>query len=460
MPIWNRDWYRDWLFKGKHPPTCTCVNCTNKRLSKSDTKHSVSRKDITPIKIPKPVPVEPARTVPVAEKDAPKKTGNNISNWVLSLLLIFALSVMGLGITLFIGNSIPFWICLGFSTIYSVEKWFIYVTRKHKGIGKLYRLFLNLSILSLFGLIIWSGIRLFSQQFVQSSLAGSLVFLGEFVFFIWMWRVVSKNSWRWPSMKLTIFSLLAVSIIFAFAGVQPMSSYKDGVITKWDAYWAEQEIRDEERLAQAKIDEQKRIKEQKKISEETAAIPTPLPKPILPKTVEIIPTVPTKTLSIEEVEKEAFSLINQEREKAGLMPTLWDDNLYSLSKAHTEEMANKGELFHTPMGASYAENAWGASWGGISKKDLASRMVNSWMSSPLHRAWILHIPLRTSVVSIVDDNRGQYASWTFRFVGDGGPPLIQKAYDMWMSETGGGIPWLTWLYDIKGYPSNTSWLIP
>lgn len=259
-------------------------------------------------------------------------------------------------------------------------------------------------------------------------------------------------------MKLTIFSLLAVTVVFAFAGVQPMSSYKDNVITKWDTYRAEQKVRTEERLAQAKIEEQKRIEEQKKISEETAATPTPLPKPILTKPLEIIPTVPTKTLSIEEVEKEAFNLINQEREKAGLMPTVWDDNLYSLSKAHTEEMANKGELFHTPMGASYAENAWGASWGGIRRQDLANKMVSGWMSSPLHRAWILHIPLKTSVVSIVDDNRGQYASWTFRIVGDGGPPLMQKAYNMWMSETGGRIPWLTWLYDMKGYPDNTEFL--
>jgi len=136
MPIWNRNWYRDWFFKGKHPPTCTCVNCTNKRLEKSQTNHSVSRKDVTPIKIP-PGPVEPAKPVPVVEKDAPHKSGKRISNWVLSLLLIFTLSIVGLGITFFIGNSIPFWILLGFSLIYSVEKWFAYITRKHKGIGKL-----------------------------------------------------------------------------------------------------------------------------------------------------------------------------------------------------------------------------------------------------------------------------------------------------------------------------------
>jgi len=159
------------------------------------------------------------------------------------------------------------------------------------------------------------------------------------------------------------------------------------------------------------------------------------------------------------LEKEPFRLVNAERENAGVPPTEWDDELYKLSKAHTEEMADRGELFHTPMGASYGENAWGAPWGGISRQNLAQTIVDSWMSSPLHRAWILHAPLKTSVVSIVDDNRGQYASWTF-WTGEAGtgPPLVKKAYDMWISETGGNIPWLDWLYNIKGYPDNTDWL--
>ena len=161
-----------------------------------------------------------------------------------------------------------------------------------------------------------------------------------------------------------------------------------------------------------------------------------------------------------ELEKETFRLVNAERENAGVLPTKWDDDLYRLSKAHTEEMADRGELFHTPMGASYGENAWGASWGGISRQNLARTIVDSWMSSPLHRAWLLYAPLKTSVVSIVDDNRGQYASWTF-WTGEAGtgPPLVKKAYDIWISETGGNIPWLDWLYNIKGYPDNTDWLL-
>ncbi len=141
-----------------------------------------------------------------------------------ALLFIFFLSVFGIGISIFIGSFIPFWILFGFSFIYSIEKWFHYFTRKYTGLGRLYRLLLNLSILSLLGLLVWTGIKLFSQQLVQSSLVGSLIFLAEFCFFIWIWRVVSKNRRRWPSMKLTIFSLIFLFLVLAFAGVSPFSA--------------------------------------------------------------------------------------------------------------------------------------------------------------------------------------------------------------------------------------------
>jgi len=150
-----------------------------------------------------------------------------IPKWLIALTLIVSLVVVGLVISIIVGSTIPFWLLLGFSSVFAVEKWYYYPTRKHKVIGSFYRLLLNLSILSLLGLIIWSGIKLFSQQFVRNPLLGSLIFVAEFTFFVWMWRVVDKNSWRWPSMKLTVFSLVCLFLVFSFAGVQPMASYKD-----------------------------------------------------------------------------------------------------------------------------------------------------------------------------------------------------------------------------------------
>jgi hypothetical protein len=168
-----------------------------------------------------------------ANRERDKKTyGHGIQRWLLALLLVFALCVIGLGVSIFVGSFIPLWLMFGFSLIYSIEKWLYYFTRRHKGLGKLYRLLLNLSILALLGLLVWSGIKLFSYQLVRNSLVSSLIFLAEFIFFIWVWRIVAKNSWRWPSMKLTIFSLVVLLLVLTFAGVQPMSGYKDNMLSK------------------------------------------------------------------------------------------------------------------------------------------------------------------------------------------------------------------------------------
>jgi len=158
----------------------------------------------------------------------------NISNnkkWLFSLLLIFALLLVGWGISVLVNSFIPLWLSLGFSVIYSIEKWLSYYTRKYKIVGKIYRAILNLSIISLFGLLIWSGFSLFTQQFMQNPLMGSIVFLAELVIFIWLWRVVAKNSWRQPSMKLTVVSLICLFVIFAFAGVQPFSETKAQMVS-------------------------------------------------------------------------------------------------------------------------------------------------------------------------------------------------------------------------------------
>jgi len=67
-----------------------------------------------------------------AVKNKRTKTRNyRIQNWLLALVFIFALSISGLGIGVFIGSYIPFWILFGFSIVYSVERWFSYEEKKH-----------------------------------------------------------------------------------------------------------------------------------------------------------------------------------------------------------------------------------------------------------------------------------------------------------------------------------------
>jgi uncharacterized protein YkwD len=270
--------------------------------------------------------------------------------------------------------------------------------------------------------------------------------------------------------KTTLF-LILIAIIVTFTGCQPLTSYKDKA-TDYIDNLLESTNKDtiittnttasttpETSTTPTKKSTYKDKLNLSNISEQELRDNPELQKTIEAKKAEEAKRIVYEDNELERIEKQTFDLINQERIKAGLEPTIWDNKLYNLSKAHTQDMANQGQLFHSPMNGLIGEDAWGVSWGGISRQDLAGEIVNSWMSSPLHSAWILHIPLKTSVVSIVDDNRGQYASWTFWTAEAGeGPPLIQRAYNLWQSETGGNIPWLTWLYDVKGYPDNQDFL--
>ena len=143
MPIWDRDWYRNWFFKGKHAPSCTCVDCVNKRLGKKKSQKNIPKESI-PAKSERVMPLQPEQSTPVKRKTVSNKKDKRNITPVLPFLLIFALSIIGLSIRMLCGSIIPFWLLLGFSVFYSIERWLIYYTRKYRNIGKLYRLLLNL----------------------------------------------------------------------------------------------------------------------------------------------------------------------------------------------------------------------------------------------------------------------------------------------------------------------------
>jgi curved DNA-binding protein CbpA len=166
----------------------------------------------------------------------PQKRSHRVPK-IVGVSLAFILAIVILIVVIGPFSFIPVWLLLGVYVIYSIEKWLTYYTRKYKIVGGIYRLILNLSVLSLLGLIISSAVLLFTQKFMPSPLIGSVVFLAELAAFIWLCRVVSKNSWRQPSMKLTVFSLICLFFILSFAGVQPLSDYKDSLFNSISTYF-------------------------------------------------------------------------------------------------------------------------------------------------------------------------------------------------------------------------------
>lgn len=131
---------------------------------------------------------------------------------------------------------------------------------------------------------------------------------------------------------------------------------------------------------------------------------------------------------IEMVEQEVLTLVNSERALRKIAPLAWDDELHKIAREHAEEMARRGELFHSSIDQPYAENCWGGSsyWG-------ASSIVNSWMESDKHRTWLLCPNLKHIGVGIADSDNGMYASWTF-----------------WRSET----TYSDWWYQYGSSPPN------
>ena len=102
------------------------------------------------------------------------------------------------------------------------------------------RLCLNLTILAGFGILVWHGYRLFTHA-VSDVLAGSIFLIVGIVIWILLIRLVCSRRYRWvkPSFKLTTFSVIAILLILTFAGVKPMSAYKDGLVEKWRVVQAE-----------------------------------------------------------------------------------------------------------------------------------------------------------------------------------------------------------------------------
>jgi len=254
-----------------------------------------------------------------------------------------------------------------------------------------YKLFLNLIVLAFLGFIVWSAIKLFSGSFLQSPLIGSLVFFGEIIAFIFLCRQVRANRWRPPSIVITTLVLAAMAIVMAFAGVQPLSNYKDQVIGKVSNFISTQKAEAARQSAEAKATEVDRLN--------NLGVNDPS------SVVEEISKNRGLEIGLEVLEK-----VNDIRKERSSSELQWDDKLYEYSVTHAQKMAAQKRLFHTSMYESYAENAWG---GEGSKNWGAQDIVNSWMGSKMHRTWLLCPHLEHVAVGVAYSTNGMYAAWTF-----------------------------------------------
>ena len=89
------------------------------------------------------------------------------------------------------------------------------------------KLFINLLVITGLGLAAWNGYLLFTHQIAP--VRGTIIFLVAVGFSIWIISILRSRRYRYtkPSFKLIFSSLLGITLVCAFAGIEPLATYKD-----------------------------------------------------------------------------------------------------------------------------------------------------------------------------------------------------------------------------------------
>lgn len=125
-----------------------------------------------------------------------------------------------------------------------------------------------------------------------------------------------------------------------------------------------------------------------------------------------------------DFEKQVLSLVNQERQNAGLEPLAWNDNLAGVARAHSKDMGVRNFMSHTnPDGLSPFDRLKNA---GISYSRAAENIaagqttpesvMQGWMNSEGHRNNILNPNLKEIGVGYYKTDSGYQHYWTQVFI--------------------------------------------
>jgi uncharacterized protein YkwD len=119
-------------------------------------------------------------------------------------------------------------------------------------------------------------------------------------------------------------------------------------------------------------------------------------------------------LKLSPSEKELLELTNQARKKADLPPLKPDPVLFAVARAHSANMAKKGQMKHVLDGkdvdnrlddAGYDFASAGENIGTARKAPLAA-VMKGWMESKGHRENILKPKFEEIGIGIVEDGKG------------------------------------------------------
>jgi uncharacterized protein YkwD len=198
---------------------------------------------------------------------------------------------------------------------------------------------------------------LFSIHLGTSPVAGVVIVAAEFVVFVWVWSVLRVRRRLRPSVKLTTLSVAALFIVSAFAGVQPLTSYKDQAVQKTGAWFQS--------------------------LQQSTSVPSAINQ--TPKLTTIPATRLSPTTATPTVSQTYETLFNNFRRQNGLQPLIFDPSLNSIAATRAVEISKDFSHAGIDKYGNLGENI-AMSTGGYLSDQEALRL---WENSPGHRANML-----------------------------------------------------------------------
>lgn len=125
-------------------------------------------------------------------------------------------------------------------------------------------------------------------------------------------------------------------------------------------------------------------------------------------------------LNTDPVEKTAFNLINQKRADLGLKPLTWNNELASVARLHSRNMAEFDFFAHRgidgKMVSDRADDLGVGKWGSIGEniafnrgfQDPVAKAVELWLNSTSHRNNLLDANWKDSAIGVAITDDGSY----------------------------------------------------
>ena len=122
--------------------------------------------------------------------------------------------------------------------------------------------------------------------------------------------------------------------------------------------------------------------------------------------------------SANEVEARAFDLMNGQRQAIGLSSLEWDEQIVSLARVHSQNMATGKYFSHKDTNGGYVDDRAAKlgifNWMAIGEniafmrgyEDPATMAVEKWMQSPSHKKNILNNQWRQTAIGVAVGSDG------------------------------------------------------